>query len=469
MTTIQEESVREVKSKTAHWAHQLYGHGLMKERDCILNWDMGTGKTKAVVDFIANDRGPGLHLIMCPLSVVPVWEGEFEKHGADPKSTEVVLLNTGSTDKSADKVTQILRMREYKCLKSAMSRTVFVVNYDSAWIRRLGMALKEIDWRVVVCDEIHRIKGPSGKASRFASKLKACRRIGLTGTLMPHGPLDAWAQFRFIDPDILGRSYTRFKSYYAIPHPFIRGATTGYRNTHEMMKILAPYTHRVEKSEVLDLPPVAHQTIPIALSSSGQKVYKKMEDDLVVEIKSGAVTASNGLVRLLRLQQITSGFLGDETVDTSKQNALSEIYESLADDEPIVVFCEFHHDLDVIIKTAVKHGRKAWELSGRKKQLATWKEQGGVLAVQIHAGGVGVDMTNACYCVYYSMGYSLGDYLQSLARLDRHGQTRPVSYLHLVAQGTVDVQTYKAMAQKLNVVTHLLELLKHERKHNEGG
>ena len=81
-----------------------------------------------------------------------------------------------------------------------------------------------------------------------------------------------------------------------------------------------------------------------------------------------------------------------------------------------------------------------------------------VMGVQIQSGGVGIDQTRANIAVYYSMGYSLGDYVQSLARLHRPGQDRPVAFFHLIANNTIDLEVYKALQAKQNVIASILEI-----------
>ena len=126
-----------------------------------------------------------------------------------------------------------------------------------------------------------------------------------------------------------------------------------------------------------------------------------------------------------------------------------------------MVFTRFLHDLDVVAQAAEKLGRNCYEVSGRAKQLDQWSEEdGGVLAVQIQAGGLGLDLTKARYCIYYSLGFSLGDYLQSIARLHRHGQNSIVDYIHLVAAGTIDDIITRALAHKEDVVQAVLDRIK---------
>lgn len=176
------------------------------------------------------------------------------------------------------------------------------------------------------------------------------------------------------------------------------------------------------------------------------------------------------MTKMIRLAQVTSGYVknedGDITeVDTSKAAVLSDLLEDLPISEPVVVFCRFHHDLDAVKQAAQNAGRTPLELSGRTNELHEWQagDDGSVLAVQIQAGGVGIDLTRACYAVYYSVGYSLSDYDQSLARVHRPGQTRPVTYYHLVARKTVDVSIYNALRERRDVIDYALEGIVEDR------
>ena len=104
-------------------------------------------------------------------------------------------------------------------------------------------------------------------------------------------------------------------------------------------------------------------------------------------------------------------------------------------------------------------------MSGERKDLERWQAgDAAILGVQMQSGGVGIDCSRAAYAFYYSLGYSLGDYEQSLARLRRPGQTRCVRYYHLVCQGTVDEQVYAALRERRNVVDAVLQKLSPRRE-----
>jgi SNF2 family DNA or RNA helicase len=226
-------------------------------------------------------------------------------------------------------------------------------------------------------------------------------------------------------------------------------------------------TFRVGK-EVLDLPPETHVTYHCTLAYGAMTSYKSLEKDFVAEVKDGTITAANAMVKLLRLQQITGGSVKADDdhyirLDYSKQALLADTLEDIGRDEPVVVFCRFRPDLDAVHAAASGLGYTSMELSGRRDDLKKWQAGGAqVLAVQISAGGVGVDLTRSRYNVYYSLSFSLGEYDQSLSRVHRPGQTRPVTHIHLVARGTVDEKIIRALELRAEVVESILKQIKEQ-------
>jgi len=184
---------------------------------------------------------------------------------------------------------------------------------------------------------------------------------------------------------------------------------------------------------------------------------------LIAQIKDGFVTVNNALTKLIKLQQVTSGYVRDDDgidrhVGDSKKQLLAEVLSDLPKDEPVVVFCRFTHDLDAVHEVAKADGRKSFELSGRRRELEEWTNSGGgeVLAVQLKAGGEGVAMYRARYAIDYSLSFSLGEYNQTRSRLQRPEQTRQVISIALVAAGTVDEKIYKALKQKEKVIESIM-------------
>ena len=238
-----------------------------------------------------------------------------------------------------------------------------------------------------------------------------------------------------------------------------------YKNVSEFEARLATFVFQVKADDVLDLPESQDIRRPITLEPKTQKVYDEMDREFVADLSDGRISsAANVLVKLLRLQQVTGGHVAvDEEEDLEcigleKMTALHDLLEDIDGAEPVVVFARFTADLKSVENAAILDGRAYYELSGHRNDLKAWQDadDGGVIGVQIQAGGVGISLVRARYCIYYSLGFSLGDYLQSRARVHRPGQERPVSYIHLVAQKTIDERVYMALSKRKQVVDEVM-------------
>lgn len=170
------------------WAEARLANG---HKYAIFAHGMGSGKTRTTLEFIARlmaARGITRVLVCCPKAVIAAWA---KQGGLWLPGVRVVLLDKGGSKEKA------------KVVEAALADTspmIVVVNYDSAW--RIT-ALEKVNWDVIVHDEIHRLKSPTGRASRWAGKL--CKnhpeaiKVGLSGTLIPHSVLDLWAIYRALE------------------------------------------------------------------------------------------------------------------------------------------------------------------------------------------------------------------------------------------------------------------------------
>jgi len=319
----------------------------------------------------------------------------------------------------------------------------------------------------ILVHNCHHLKSPGSKQSLFFAKLHKIskRRLGLTGTPLHDGPLDIYGQARFLCPEVFGTSFANFRSRYARMGGYGGYQVLGYQNLDEFYEKYRSFTFSVSADEALpDLPPILFERRVCELNSEEKKVYISLENDLIAQVREGLVTVSNALTKLIKLQQVTSGYVRDDLgfdryVGDSKKRLLANVLADLPKEDPVVVFCRFTHDLDVVHEVARLDGRRSFELSGRRRDLKEWTHSkgGDVIAVQLKAGGEGVPMHRARYVIDYSLSFSLGEYNQTRSRLQRPEQTRQVVSIALVASGTVDEQIYRALKRKEKVIETIMK------------
>ena len=442
---------------TTPWGHQVEAikHGLHHE-GAMLSMHMGTGKSLCAVA-IACETARRV-LILCPLSVVQVWPAEFRKHSG--QAFQVLPLDRGASAKRAETAESFAKLRE-----AYGDRWAIAINYESAVSEQFAKWALAQQWDLVILDESHRLKMPGGKRSIFVKQLarRATRRLALSGTPMPHSPLDIYAQYRALDQGVFGTSFVRFRAQYAVMGGYGQHQVVGWQNQDDFAAKFRTIAYEAS-ADVLDLPEAVHVERTCSLGTKARRVYEGLEDDFYAEIEAGEITAANALVKLLRLQQITGGDLPLDSgevseIDHTKSDLLADVIEDIDRAEPIVVICRFRGDLDRVRRVAEASGRTYGEISGRLKDGLSGHTMADVdvVGVQIQAGGVGIDLTRARYCIFYSVGFSLGDYEQVCARVHRPGQTRPVTYVHLVCEQTVDRQVYGALQARRDVIDTILK------------
>lgn len=434
----------------------------------MLDMGMGCGKTRVAIEVIKRREDVRRVLVVCPKAVIPVWGREIGKYAGEDEY-DVLGRGVDSVAKFADRVVSLINSYP---VDTAVTQVV-VVNYDSVWRRPLGdilyKAAKDGSLDMVVLDESHRAKSAGSKVSKYLAMLgKAVSyRLCLSGTPMANSPLDVYGQYRFLDRSIFGTSHARFLQQYAVLGGPERRFVVGYRNQQDLMgrfRSIA-YTCRIE--DVADRAKLPAQlpdaVLPVRLPARDMRTLRQLGKEFVAECGSGFAVAPNVLVRLLRMQQVTSGFCrvaegpgGAESVqdlNSAKADALLDWARDLDPSERLVVFCVFQHDLDTLRSLSEVLGRPFFELSGREHRVDDWRAtEGALLAVQIQAGAEGVDLTAASRAAYLSLPHSLALYDQSRARLYRPGQERPVQFVHLLAEGTVDESMYASLVAKRDVI-----------------
>lgn len=473
----QGEKMKEFTFKTKSWEHQLRALEYLYERDtAALYTDMGTGKTKVMIDLIVN-RGFKRVLIVCTKKGCAVWEREFQKHS----SIQTEFVRNLSELSTSNKV-QLLKSTPLSAILSNKTDTLILIcNYESVWREPFASLLltKRLGIDCVICDESHKIKSPGSKCSRYLTKIgkHVPHRYLVTGTPMAENPEDIYAQYRFLDSSIFGTNLQNFRDRYENPDlrlsanigHWVVDKNNPYKNQEELHDKMFSCAFKADSS--LKLPDQRNIVYKFPVSKKAEKAYKELEKEGVLEYRAGNLVVENVLNMSMRKQQILSGFvpvLSDEgkkryvNIDQSRAEMLQELLEGLPKDEPVVIFARYTKDLKTVHSVCESLGRGYSELSGKNDTEPEWQAgKTSVLGVQYSSGSESVDFTRARYCIYYSHTVSLAQYLQSKKRIHRPGQTRSVVYYHLVAQlskGTSEDEKYiAAYKRKQEVIDYIME------------
>ena len=423
--------------------------------------EMGTGKTLTSIGIVGQlwkERRIARLLIVAPLSILGVWRDEFDKFAGYDYCLSVL---EGTAARKADTIRHM----------AGKSLQVLVINYESAW--RMEKELAE--WRpdMIVCDEGHKIKTHNIAASKAMHRLagKAKYRLLLTGTVITNKPIDVFSQYKFCDPAIYGNSFYQFRNRYFDMVGF-GGYTPVMKRSMEgeFTERLHSIAFRATRAECLDLPEFTDIVQRIDLEPQAMRIYRQLVRDSYAELAEGSVTVTNVLSQLLRLSQLTGGYVGNDDaggitqVSTAKLDALADLVDgAVADARKIVVIARFVPEIHAIgkmlEKKKIRYAQISGEIRDRDEQIAAFQNDPDlpVFIGQIATAGLGITLTAASLMVFYSLDYSMSNYEQTRARIHRVGQKNECTYIHLVARGTVDEKVLKALHDKANLAKSLVD------------
>lgn len=467
--------------KTKPYKHQAEVFQATRDRAAWgLLWEMGCGKTKPVLDTAAFllEAGEidGL-LILAPNGVHANWiTDEIPTHLVE----RIRCVALAHHSARARQVEHQRRIRQLLHAEKRRELAVLSMTYDALRtdvgekLVRTFLAERRC---LFVCDESARIKSPGAKQTKRVLGLagKAPYRRILNGTPVPNKAYDIYSQVRFLDLDFWKRrgfaNFDAFKQDLCVFAQRSFGGrgfqqVVGYRHgrLEWLRDEVATIAHRLTKDEVLDLPAKTYAKRRFAMTPAQTKVYQDLVEQFRVELEGGVeITAPMAVTRLLRLHQVTSGYLPTDEdgrfVDIGTENPrlalLGEIVEDIEDQA--IIWARFRRDIDLI--TALLGNRVvrydgSCGLAQRQESIARFRSGGAQFFVANPACiGMGVTLTEAKAVVYYNNSFNLTDRLQSEDRCHRIGQTRSVPYIDIIAEGTVDEKIVSALREKKDVAS----------------
>lgn len=321
-------------------------------------------------------------------------------------------------------------------------------------------------------DESTTIKNHKAKRTRIVTNLaKGCeyRRI-LTGSPVTQSPMDLYAQCAFLDPDLLGcDNYYTFQARYANMRRINMGAHSfnkivSFKNLEELAELLRKFSSRVLKKHCLDLPSKTYTIREVSLHPEQLQHYMTMKKAALVILEDDTIFAQEAMTQLLRLQQILCGYLpvDDEgtlvDIPTRRLDALMETVEETSG--KIIIWARFRKDIQRIEEALVKkYGRESVgsyygdtseaDRDDLVRNFSDPDHETRFFVGNPQTAGRGLTLVSANTVIYYSNDFNLESRTQSEDRCHRIGQEQPVTYIDLLAEGTVDEHIVRTLQNKI--------------------
>lgn len=449
---------------------------IKKHGNGALFMDCGTGKTRVAIEAFRclRKQVPKLKLlVICPVSLIQgAWIPDIERFSdftynnlrkdiEDIGKADISLINFESF---------ITKSRFYKILSH-------VTNNDT----------------MVVVDESSRMKSYKSITTKRLHELRpaAKYRVVMSGTPAPNTPLEYWGQMEFIQRGLLHPVFFGYRnSYFHLQRGkqimnVQRGTVVSRQMMGEILRSgwayqitkdnlirltdrMAPYIFRADKDKCLDLPDTVDEIRAIELTAPQRKLYNDMKRHLIIELKDVTITAPVALTKVMKLREITSGFVYDEnhkahSLDQNpKLKELSCILEEIGN-RPCIIWCQFIWEIKAI-KDLLGEDRVAC-MTGtqREKDAAIVDFKAGrarYLIAHPKSAAHGLTFTDCSYQVFFSLAFSWEDYIQSKNRIHRIGQASKCTYIHLLASDTIDESIMKALHGKRDMNEVVYDMLR---------
>ena len=459
-------------------------------------WEMGCGKSKIFLDTAIYLWQKGYIdgvLVFAPTTVAVNWvTDEIPAHVA-PHLRERIFVHlldsaTRDTPQSQHERAELVKFSGLSILVTSYSALMTKpgrVNNDNSVGKKLVKTFMQYRQLLFGLDESHHIKDANAKRTKTvrAAGAYAPYRRALSGSPVAVGPFDLYPQIAFCDPEFFPskgiRTFTEFKEFFGV-YRGGKGAggrafqqLVSYKNKEVLASWLPEISHRITKDEVLDLPPKLYSKRYFELTKKQQEIYNRIRYETRVEMEDGSWRVESGLAiqKLMRMYQVTCGYVGVQHGDDKKKRKLERIpgdnprFElacSVLNDltVPFLVWCWFTADVDML---CAKFGKRVARFDGQVSQadrLAIRRAfQAGDLEgiiLNTRTSPEGLNLTAARIELYYTNGDDLLKRMQSEDRAHRIGTKYPVNILDLVCKGTVCEGVVRSMVKKKRLSDELL-------------
>lgn len=434
--------------------HQEEGVEFLKGRTGAgLFFEMRLGKTLTTLKHLGNmcetDNYPFPCLVVCPLSVIYVWQDEIEKHGFNFRTS--VVYGT--------------RLKRLKAIKDEAD--IYIINFEGMRLFEAELGMKKFNTMII--DESHRCANRQSMQTTAGLRLSRSikNRYILTGTPITKSPEDIWTQMEIIAPGQFGNFYGFRNRYVEYKKERIK-VSGGFReifkpvkfkNLDELEKRIGQFALRKTKVECLDLPEKIYKTIHCPLSPDQRKHYYSFRSVLATEIASGVLNVTSASSLVQKLQQVCNGFIYDKgkTVylkDPGKILMLKDLMQEL-NDKKVIILTSYIADIELIKEALIDRDLLIYDGTPEERRAIQKKFQEEdkpyVFISNVEKVKEGIPLHASHHVIYYGNTYNYATRFQSEDRAHGPMQTRDVTYYDLTVKGTVDEKILHALKEKKSV------------------
>lgn len=453
--------------KVKPFEHQISAidYGLNTNSWLLLD-DCGLGKTISMI-YLAEEleRLEKLEhcFIVCGVNSLKYnWAAEIEKFS----KKSYIILGQQYTKTGKRRIVSV--SERLNQLKNKINEFFIITNIETLQNKDFNKYYKNSKNKIdlVILDEAHHCKNPSSLSAKSLLKIKAKRKIALTGTMIMNNPENAFVPLKWTEN--IKSTYTDFKHLFNVYGGFGGVQVIGYKNLDILQDLISSCSLRRRKDEVLDLPDKTYIIDYVEMKKDQQDLYSKVEDGIVSELNllNHQPTILEELSIMVRLRQITAypGILSSEVNQSAKLDRLYELVEEITSQgDKILIFNTFKgaaqeefNRLEMfgpLLCTGdqsdeeISYNKKLFESDDSKKvMIATWQKM-----------GTGHTLTAANYCIFVDTPWTDADFQQAADRIYRIGQNKKVTIITLVTKDSYDERVLDILENKKVLSEYLVD------------
>lgn len=431
--------------------------------------DTGTGKTLTALQII-QDNLPMKWVVLCPKAIIKTaWLADAAQFYP---SLKVLPLSKNMTKQELlglaaswgiDVNNKVFNRAPAPDILRQLTdiANVLIVNPES--FKAATVLLNRAGVQGLIFDESVKLKNPGAQITKQVTEaaLDMKKLYLLSGKPAPNNHQEYFSQMRLVDPGMFGMNFYRFRERYFLPDYLGFNWTIKREKEAEFGRRLARRCIFVAKEDCLDLPEKTYLIHEVELGDKARKYYREMEKERCILFTGSRATAALKVTQLMKLRQITSGFLIDDDRATTplhrhKLDALMDVLEGIGDKQ-VIIWCDFQQEVREI---EVALGDKCVTAYGGTKNVdssISLFKSGAAQYIIAHPKTLKYGVTlvgpsmakgDCTYAVYYTLSYSYDDYYQSHDRIYRKGLTKPVTFIFLMVPNSIDGIVYQALQNK---------------------